>query len=118
MNNMLHEYTAGELLHWLEEQAIDEFCISKIAEDVNGDSYAYSVLDVSEVEKAFLREIRRYEVVKRGHTLYIHDNKACQDILSWAFTDDDYEYALNTANNTCESLNNKTMRFIGKKERC
>ena len=79
MDDILHKYTAGELLKWLDG---------------------------------------RYEVIKRGHNLYVHDNKTCQDILSWNFNNDNYEYIQNTANNTCESLNNNTMRFIGKKDNC
>lgn len=118
MEDILHEYTAGELLKWLTDREIDEYIDIKIMEDSYENSATYNVLDVEKVKIDFIRDIRRYEVVKRGKTLYIHDNKTCQDILSWNFTDDDYEYIQNTATLTCESLNNRTMRFIGKKERC
>ena len=118
MKDVLHNYTAGELLKWLDGISINEYCSTKIAESVDGDSFAYDVLDIEKITTDFIRQVRRYEVVKRGKTLYIHDNKDCKDILSWSFTDENYEYMQNTANNTCESLNNNTMRFIGKRDKC
>lgn len=117
MEDILHKYTAGEILKWLSGVNIDEYVDYKVIED-EFDSMTYNVLNIEKIKQDFMRDIRRYEVVKRGKTLYIHDNKLCQDILSWHFNDDDYEYIQNTATLTCESLNNRTMRFIGKKERC
>ena len=118
MDDILHKYTAGELLKWLDGKSINEYSIPRIDEDCDGNTYAYDVLSIEDIVTDFLRDIRRYEVIKRGHTLYVHDNKTCQDILSWNFNNDNYEYIQNTANNTCESLNNNTMRFIGKKDNC
>lgn len=118
MDDILHEYTAGELLEWLANKEIDMYIQPVVHEDGDGSTYASSLLDAEQVKTDFLREAHRYEVIKRGQTLYIHDNKTCQDILSWNFTDTDYEYVQNTANMTCESLNNRSMRFIGKKNDC
>lgn len=118
MDDMLHKYTAGELLKWLTDKEIDEYITPIVSEDSEGNSFASSVLDIDKIKTDFMHEIRRYEVVRRGQTLYIYDNKTCQDILSWNFTDNDYKYIQNTANTTCESLNNRTMRFIGKKNDC
>lgn len=118
MDDMLHKYTAGELLKWLSQITVDEYIDTVVEEDIDGNTFASSVLDVDKVKTDFIREVRRYEVVKRGKTLFIHDNKTCQDILSWTFTDDDYEYVQNTANMTCQSLNDRSMRFIGKPDKC
>ena len=118
MDNILHEYTAGELLKWLNDIQLDEYADTKIITDAEGNTTAYDVLDIEKIKNDFMRDVRRYEVIKRGHTLYIYDNKTCQEILSWHFDDANYEYIQNTANNTCESLNNRTMRFIGKKDKC
>lgn len=117
MDNILHEYTAGELLQWLEGKVIDDY-IDTIIEEDDGESYPLSILDIDALKIDFIREIRRYEVIKRGYTLYLHDNKVCEDLLSWSFTDDNYEEIQNIANDACESLNNRTMRFISRKERC
>ena len=117
MDNIMHDYTAGELLKWLTDLPINEYCESRIME-ADGESTAYDVLDIEKIKTDFMREVRRYEVIRRGHTLFIHDNKVCQDILSWHFDEHSYEYVQNTANNTCESLNNLTMKFIGKKDKC
>lgn len=119
MDDILHKYTAGELLAWLEDKTIDEYIDVAVEEDDDdGETYAVSVLDVERLKTDFIREVRRYEVVKRGYTLFIHDNKTCQDILSWNFNEDNRAYVQNTANATCESLNNQTMKFIGKKDKC
>lgn len=117
MDEMLHKYTAGEILNWLGDIVIDDY-IMTIIEEKDGESYPISMLDIEKVKTDFMREIRRYEVVKRGHTLYLFDNKTCQDLFAWRFTDENYEEMQNTANVTCESLNNRTMRFIGKREKC
>lgn len=117
MDDILHKYTAGELLKWFIDREIDDYIVPVVTEDTEN-TYAISTLDIEKVKTDFIREVRRYEVIKRGRTLYIHDNESCQDILSWNFTDTDYEYVQNTANMTCESLNNRSMRFIGKKNDC
>ena len=117
MDEILHKYTAGEILEWLSDKVIDNYIMTMI-EEKDGESYPFTVLDVEQIKTDFIREIRRYEIVKRGHTLYLFDNKTCQDLFSWHYTDANYEEVQNIANDTCESLNNRTMRFIGKKEVC
>lgn len=117
MYEFLHEYTAGELLDWLKNQPVDDFLVENIEEE-NGEVYPFMTLDVEALITEFTREIRRYEVIKRGHILYLFDNKTCQDLFSWRFDDNNYEEIQNTANSMCESLNNRTMRFIGRKEKC
>ena len=114
----MHKYTAGELLKWLSEIEIDEYLSPVVIEDMDGESHASTILNVEQVKTDFIRSVRRYEVVRRGFTLYLHDNKECRDICSWTFTEEDEEYYQNTANNMCDSLNNHTMRLIGKKPHC
>lgn len=117
MDEILHDYTAGELLEWLNKRTIDEYLDSAI-EEVDGESYPISILNIERIKTDFIREIRRYEVVKRGYTLYIFDNKTCHDIFSYAFTDENYEEMQNTVNETCDALNSGKMRFVSKKEKC
>ena len=117
MDEILHQYTAGELLEWLGNSIVDDY-IMTVIEEKDGESYPLSVLDTEQIKTDFMREVRRYEIVKRGYTLYLFDNKTCQDLFSWRFDDSNYEEMQNAANVTCDSLNNRTMRFIGKKEKC
>ena len=117
MDEIMHQYTAGEILKWLGNVVVDDYIVATI-EEKDGESYPISMLDIEQIKRDFMREIRRYEVVKRGYTLYLFDNKTCQDLFSWRYTDEDYEEVQNTANMTCDSLNNRTMRFIGKREKC
>lgn len=117
MDDIFHEYTAGELLKWLSDITIDEY-IDEMIEEVGEETIIATVLDIEKIKTDFVRSVKRYSVVKRGKILYIHDNKRCQDILSWHFDDDNYEYVQNTANETCQSLNNRTMRFTANRHKC
>lgn len=117
MYEILHEYTAGELLDWLKNETVDNY-IQEVIEESNGETYPISKLDTEAIATDFVRSVKRYEIVKRGHILYLFDNKICQDLFSWHFDDDTYEEVQNTANAMCDSLNNRTMRFIGKREKC
>lgn len=117
MDDIFHEYTAGELLEWMKNRPIDEYLDANIVE-INGESVATTIIDIEKIKLDFYHHVKRYVVVKRGHILYIHDNKTCQDLLSWNITNDNEEYVQNTANATCDSLNNRVMRFIGKKDKC
>lgn len=118
MDDMMHKYTAGELLRWLGEIEIDEYLSPIVVEDVDGESHVSTVLNIEQLKIDFIRSVRRFEVVKRGFTFYVHDNKECRDIFAWNFTEADEEYYQNTANNVCDSLNNRTMRLIGKRPHC
>ena len=117
MYEMLHEYTAGELLDWLRDVTVDDY-LETIIEEEDGESYPLMMLDTDAIIRDFMRNVRRYEIVKRGYILYLHDNKTCQDLFSWRFNDCNYEEIQNTANNMCESLNNRSMQFIAHKDRC
>ena len=117
MDDILHKYTAGELLKWFEDEDLDLYITQEIIE-TNNESVVVDKLDIEAVKVAFLRNVRRYELVKRGKKIYIHDNKECQDIMTFQYDDSNYEYVQNTANNMVESLNNRDVRFIGKKHYC
>lgn len=117
MYEILHEYTAGELLDWLKDEVADNY-IQEIVEEDHGETYPVTKLDIEAIAMDFVRDVKRYEVVKRGQILYLFDNRMCQDLFSWRFNEDNYEEIQNTANAMCDSLNNRTMRFIGKREKC
>lgn len=117
MYEILHEYTAGELLDWLKDTVVDDY-VETIIEEDEDESYPLTVLNVDDIARDFIREIKRYEIFKRGHILYLHDNKTCQDLFSWRFDDSNYEEVQNTADAMCESLNNRSMQFIARKDRC
>lgn len=117
MDDIFHKYTAGELLQWLENEDLDIY-IKQEAVEVDNDVIIMEKLDIEQVKANFLRNIRRYEVIKRGKKFYIHDNRDCKDIMVLHFNDDDYEYVQNTANNIVESLNNREIHFVGTKHHC
>jgi hypothetical protein len=117
MDNIMHDYTAGELLEWLENEDIAEYIDQEI-EVIDGESVVIESLDIDKVKSHFLYHIRRYIVVKRGYKLYIHDNKNCLDIMMFKFSDVDEEEVNNYVNSLCHDLNERKISFIGKKYRC
>lgn len=116
MDDIMHKYTAGEFLEWLTDMSINEYCVPQIVE-IDEEAVPYDVLDIEKLKNDFIKTIRRYQTVKRGKILYIHDNKTCRDIFSWNFNEHNYEQVQNTANNLCELLNNHTMRFVAEKDK-
>lgn len=118
MDNILHEYTAGELLDWLSEEDISEYIEQEIEETDDGDTIIIDILNVDKVKAYFIQHVRRYVVVKRGYKFYIHDNKSCKDIMMFKFTSSTEEEIQNHVNNICKDLNANKVSFIGKKHHC
>ena len=120
MEDFLDKYTAREFLEWLENEQIDEYLIPVVVKDEMGtdETFVVNMVDVELLKKQFMSKVHRYEVVVRGYTFYIHDNKTCHDIISWRFTDDNREQAQATADNVCKNLNNGVMSFISHEKHC
>lgn len=118
MYDLMHDYTAGELLHFLAEEDISEYIQQEIEETNDGDTIVIDVLDVERVENEFMYHVRRYVSVKRGYKFYIHDNKSCNDIMMFKFNRNNEEEIQNHVNNICRDLNERKVSFIGKKHRC
>lgn len=114
MNDILEKYSSKELLEWLRKQNVDIFLKEKIEEDENGDTFAKEVIDVDKIEEEYLKSIVRYNIIKRGSSLYIFDNQHCFEILRLTFTPDNYEEVQQTAQSLVNSLNNRTMSFVAK----
>lgn len=118
MDSILHEYTAGELLDWLSDEDISQYIEQEIEETNNGDTIVIDVLNMEKIKNHFMYHIRRYISVKRGYKFYIHDNKTCNDIMMFKFTNENEEEIQNHVNNVCRDLNERKISFIGKKHRC
>ena len=118
MDNIMHEYTAGELLDWLKDEDINIYMEQEIEETNTGDTIVIDVLNVDKIKTQFIHHVRRYVVVKRGYKFYIHDNKTCNDIMMFKYTADNEEEIQNHANSICEDLNQHKINFIGKKYKC
>lgn len=114
MEDIFYKYTAGELLKWLTDKSINEYCMPQIIE-IDDETCTYDVLDIEQIKTDFLQAMRRYYVVKRGKNLYLHDNKIARDIFVWQFDNNTYEETQNIANDTCELLNKNKLKFIGDK---
>ena len=117
MDDILHEYTAGELLQWLGDEDISEYMQQDIME-TDGDTIVIDVLNIDKIKTHFMYSVRKYIVVKRGFKFYIHDNKSCNDIMMFKFTNENEEEIQNHVNNICKDLNERKVNFIGKKYKC
>ena len=78
----------------------------------------YKFKDIELLKKDFIHSVRRYVSVKRGHQLYIHDNKKCKDIMQFRFTEETYENIQETVNSLIESLNDRDVNFVGTAHHC
>lgn len=118
MDDVLHNYTAGEFIEWLILQ--DLYCLTKdvINEDNEGGTSVIQVLDEEKLKDEFIKSVRKYSVVRRGHTLYIHNNENCRDVMQFHFTGDNFEEISNTVHQTVQALNNRDGSFIGKRHYC
>lgn len=114
MNDLLEKFSAGELLEFLRKQDLDVFLKEKIEENEQGESFIKQVIDVDKIQEEYLKSILRYNIVKRGSSLYIFDNQHCFEILRLTFTPDNYEEVQKTAQSLVDSLNNRTMSFVAK----
>lgn len=118
MDNVLNEYTAGEFLEWLADCDIDDY----IAQDaIIGCDNETTLVDKADVEKMkidFLDTIRRYIVVKRGHKFILHDNRECNDVMTFRFNSENEAEVQNMVNQMCMELNHHSVRFVSNKEHC
>ena len=110
------EYSAREFLDWLENEEAGEY-INQEVEFIDDESVIIDTFDVEELKKNFMHHIKRYNVVKRGNKLYLHDNRTCNDIMQFRIYGNDTEIQ-NYANSLCDDLNKRNVSFIGKKYRC
>lgn len=114
MDNFLEQFTAGELLEWLRKQDLDVFLKEKIEENEQGESFIKEVIDVDKIQEEYLKSVLRYNIIKRGSSLYIFDNQHCFEILRLRFTPENYEEVQKTAESLTKALNNRTMSFVAK----
>lgn len=117
MEDFLDKYTVREFLEWLEKEPLDEYIMPQTVADAE-ETVVINMADVEALAKSFMEKVHRYEVVVRGYTFYIHDNKTCRDIISWKFTDENRQQAQLTADNVCKNLNNGVMSFISHEKHC
>ena len=118
MEDLLDKYTMREFLEWLEKEPLDEYMIPHIVTNMPDDTTVVNLADVEALKTAFLEKVHRYEIFIRGYRLYIHDNKTCQDIMSWIFTDETRDQYQEIANNVCKNLNNGTLSFTSREKPC
>lgn len=118
MNDILHEYTAGEFIEWAINQDLTALTEDKVVETEDGDTAAVTQLSEEKLVNGFIKSVCRFSIVKRGYTLYIHNNERCEDIMQLKFTDSTYEDVQKTATQLCNSLNNREINFVGKKKHC
>lgn len=114
MNDILEKYSAGELLEFLRKQDLDIFLKEKIEENEQGESFIKEVIDVDKIQEEYLKSVLRYNIIKRGSSLYIFDSQHCMEILRLRFSPDDYEEVQKTAESLVNSLNNRTISFVPK----
>lgn len=114
VNDVLEKFSAGELLEWMRKQDLDIFLKEKIEENEQGESFIKEVIDVDKIQEEYLKSIVRYNIIKRGSSLYIFDNQHCMEILRLRFSPDNYEEVQKTAESLINSLNNRTMSFVPK----
>jgi len=118
MEDFLDKYTVREFLEWLRKEPLDEYTISTVSKDSNGDTVIVNMADVEALKFNFMKKVHRYEVVVRGYTFYIHDNKTCRDIMKWRFDDENKAQLQEVADNVCKNLNNGVISFIGYEKPC
>lgn len=114
MNDILEKYSAGELLEFLRKQDLDIFLKEKIEENEQGESFIKEVIDVDKIQEEYLKSVLRYNIIKRGSSLYIFDSQHCMEILRLRFSPNDYEEVQKTAESLVNSLNNRTISFVPK----
>lgn len=114
LNDLLEKFSAGELLEFLRKQDLDVFLKEKIVENEEGESFIKEVIDVDKIQEEYLKSVLRYNIIKRGTSLYIFDSDHCMEILRLRFTPDNYEEVQKTAESLINSLNNRTMSFVPK----
>lgn len=114
MNDLLEKFSAGELLEFLRKQDLDVFLKEKIVENEEGESFIKEVIDVDKIQEEYLKSVLRYNIIKRGTSLYIFDSDHCMEILRLRFTPENYEEVQKTAESLINSLNNRTMSFVPK----
>ena len=114
LNDLLEKFSAGELLEFLRKQDLDIFLKEKIEENEQGESFIKEVIDVDKIQEEYLKSIVRYNIIKRGSSLYIFDNQNCMEILRLTFTPNNYEHVQSVAESLTDSLNNRTMSFVAK----
>ena len=114
MDNFLEQFTAGELLEWLRKQDLGVFLKEKIEGNEQGESFIKEVIDVDKIQEEYLKSVLRYNIIKRGSSLYIFDNQHCFEILRLRFTPENYEEVQKTAESLTKALNNRTMSFVAK----
>lgn len=112
MNDLLEKFSAGELLEFLRKQDLDIFLKEKIEENEQGESFIKEVIDVDKIQDEYLKSILRYNIMKRGNSLYIFDNTRCFEIMRLKFTSDNYEEVQKTAQSIVDALNNRTVTFV------
>lgn len=117
MDDILEQYTAGELLKWIEDEDMDIYLLPTPVM-IDDESTIITRLDIEQIKTNFLRTVRRYTVVKRGKTFYIHDEASCQDIMSFRFDEETEIEVQNHVHNLVEDLNERSAVFIGKKHCC
>lgn len=119
MDDILHKYTAGEFLKWLSHEQADKYIETDIVSlDDENETAPIEKFSIEELSKNFIKSVQKYSVVKRGHILYIHNNKMCQDIMKLHFDEETYEHMQSVADELVESLNNRDINFIGQKHHC
>lgn len=119
MEEIFNKYTAGELLEFLDEKNITKYIEQRTVDvDEEGEVIIGDFLDIELLKQDFIYSVRRYVSVKRGHQLYIHDNKKCKDIMQFRFTEETYENIQETVNSLIESLNDRDVNFVGTVHHC
>lgn len=118
MEDILHKYTAGELIEWLTQQDLTTLTEDEIITSPEGETTIVTKLSGEKISEEFIKYVQKYSIVKRGFTLYIHNNEQCEDIMQMKFTNETYDEVYATASKLCESLNNREINFVGKKYPC
>ena len=117
MDNIFHEYTAGELLEWLQNEEATPYLEQEI-EQIDDESIIIETFDIEAIKTNFMNAIHRYIVVERGYKLYLHDNQTCNDIMFFRYTDENKEEIQSHIDAICEDLNQRKISFVGRKYRC
>ena len=118
MDDILNEYTAGEFLSWLEDCEIDDYITQEAIVDYDNETTLVDMPDIDKLKTDFLDAIRRYIVVKRGYRFIVHDNRECDDVMSFRFNDSNEVEVQNMVNQMCAELNCHSIRFLSGKKHC
>lgn len=117
MDDILHKYSAGELLDWLAEEDMDIYLLPTPMM-IDDESTIITRLDIEQIKNDFIRSIHRYSAIKRGKIFYIHDEISCQDIMSFRFNEENEFEVQNHVHDLVAELNDRNATFIGKKHCC